>query len=116
MQKITNRADFFTSATYKTKLVEFKDRDFSVLVRELTQREIEEIGLGIKGDDENLKGKQALAVRWCAVDENMEQLFNKGDIKRLETISSSIITEISNAIFEISGVSQAKEEEKEEKN
>ena len=100
----------------KTVEVDVPEWGGTVLVRELTAGEVDEMGFSMATPDGSLDATKAKSFRikaaaWCIVDEDGKSVFTEKDIRELGQKSHSAIERITNAIMEISNIGGEVEEE-----
>ena len=81
----------------------------TILVRELTTAEVENFSLRTQDRSGQLNtarmaGLRAEIVTWCVVDEDGNQVFEKGDEKALQLKSHRVIDRVFNKTMELSGL------------
>lgn len=104
-------------AGFVTKEIEVPAWGGTVLVRELTADEVEQIGFGMTGEDGKVdpskaRGRMPWIVARCVIDEKHERIFVDGDARRLAQRGGNAIIEIATAVLEMSGLIDEEEASK----
>lgn len=109
-----SRNDVLQAEDFETMPVEVPEWGGTLLVRELSADEVEEIGFGqmdAKGnrDLRRAKGLRMKVISWAAIAEDGSRLFHKGDVEKLATKSSRPIGRVFDAIQRLSGIAVEEE-------
>lgn len=104
-----SRNDVLQAEDFETMPVEVPEWGGTILVRELSADEVEDIGFGqmdSKGnrDLRKAKGLRVKIISWAAIAEDGTQLFNRGDVEKLAKKSSRAVGRVFDAIQKLSGI------------
>jgi len=105
----------------KTEEVYIPEWNGTVIVRELTASEADNVGFGVLDehgeiDVRKAKGKTVQIVSWATIDESGNKLFTPKDVKALGEKSRTVIERLADKIMHLSGLAKDDEEGEEEKN
>lgn len=114
MGKYLSRAAIHEARDFATREVAVPEWGGTVLVRELTALEADDIGFGMlsptgDADPRKAQGMQAKLVAWATIDEAGGRIFSLEDIKALGKKSSRVIQRLANAVLDLSGMAPKEE-------
>jgi len=100
------------AAGFKTQEIEIPAWGGTVLVRELTADEVEQIGFGMadeegKVDPSKARGRMPWIVARCVINEKEERIFVDGDAKRLAQKGGDAVVKVATTVLELSGLVDA---------
>lgn len=109
-----SRDDVLRVQDFETGEVEVPEWGGTLLVRELSADEVEEIGFGqvdSKGnrDVRKAKGLRAKVISWAAIAEDGARLFSKDDVNKLAKKSSRAVGRVFDTIQKLSGIAVEQE-------
>ena len=107
--------DSIFAAVFKTDEVDVPEWGGTVLVREMTAAEVDEVSSGMidgtKVDTSKVQGRMPKIVSWCVIDAEQKPVFKRGDVERLAKLAFNPIIRVATRALELSGLVEEDEEE-----
>lgn len=109
MSKYLSRDDVLNVPDVQVEEVDVPEWGGTVLVREMTTAEVENMSVRASSRDgklsvEGITGMRAQVVGWCLVDENGSPLLDKEDIEELNKRSNKVIDRLFTKIMSLTGI------------